>query len=68
MQEKAAKALADYKKWLQKDLLPRSDGDFRIGEEKFRKKLRFALASDLSMEEIMKRAQRRSGGDAERDL
>ena len=57
IQEKAAKALEDYKAWLQKDLLPRSDGDFRIGADKFRKKLRFALASDLSMEEIMKRAQ-----------
>ena len=57
LQEKTAAALEDYKKWLQNDLLPRSDGDFRIGAEKFRKKLRFALASDLSMEEIMKRAQ-----------
>ena len=42
---------------MQKDLLPRSDGDFRLGADKFRKKLRFALASDLSMEEIMQRAQ-----------
>jgi len=57
LQEKTAAALEDYKKWLEKDLLPRSDGDFRIGADKFRKKLRFALASDLSMEEIMKRAQ-----------
>ncbi len=57
MQEKTAKALENYKKWLQNDLLPRSDGNFRIGPDKFRKKLRFALASDLSMEEIMKRAQ-----------
>ncbi len=57
IQEKAAKALEDYKTWLQEDLLPRSDGDFRIGTDKFRKKLRFALASDLSMEEIMQRAQ-----------
>jgi uncharacterized protein (DUF885 family) len=57
IQDKTAKALEDYKAWLQKDLLPRSDGDFRIGADKFRKKLRFALASDLSMEEIMKRAQ-----------
>src|SRR5438094_7207257 len=56
-QEKTAAALEDYKKWLQNDLLPRSDGDFRIGAEKFRKKLCFALASDLSMEEIMKRAR-----------
>src|SRR6266496_1667544 len=57
LQEKTAAALYDYKRWLEKDLLPRSDGDFRLGVEKFRKKLRFALASDLSMEEIMKRAQ-----------
>src|SRR5205807_4923512 len=57
LQGRTAKALDDYKKWLQTDLLPRSDGDFRLGADKFRKKLRFALASDLSMEEIMKRAQ-----------
>src|SRR5436309_3530870 len=57
LQEKTANTLDDYKKWLQNDLLPRSDGNFRLGAEKFRKKLRFALASDLSMEEILKRAQ-----------
>jgi uncharacterized protein (DUF885 family) len=57
LQQKTAAALEDYKKWLQNDLLLRSDGDFRLGPGKFRKKLRFALASDLSMEEIMKRAQ-----------
>src|SRR5438876_9861777 len=57
LQEKTAAALEDYKKWLQNDLLPRSDGDFRLGTEKYRKKLRFALASDLPMEEIMKRAR-----------
>jgi uncharacterized protein (DUF885 family) len=57
LQEKTAATLEEYKKWLQDDLLPRSDGDFRLGADKFRKKLRFALASDSSMEEIMKRAQ-----------
>src|SRR5437867_9265908 len=57
LQEKTAAALEDYKNWLRNDLLPRSDGNFRLGSDKFRKKLRFALASDLSMEEIMKRAQ-----------
>jgi len=57
LQEKTARALEDYKKWLHDGLLRRSDGDFRIGPDKFRKKLRFALASDLSMEEIMRRAQ-----------
>ncbi|HEY8650052.1 MAG TPA: DUF885 domain-containing protein [Chthoniobacterales bacterium] len=57
LQEKTAKALEAYKKWLQDDLLKRSDGDFRIGADKFKKKLRFALASDLSMEEVMRRAR-----------
>jgi len=47
VQKKTAAALEDYKKWLQTDLLPRSDGNFRLGAEKYRKKLRFALASDL---------------------
>ncbi|HEX4652638.1 MAG TPA: DUF885 domain-containing protein [Candidatus Udaeobacter sp.] len=57
LQKKTAAALEEYKKWLQSDLLPRSDGNFRIGAEKYRKKLRFALASDLPMEEILKHAK-----------
>jgi len=57
LQEKTATALEEYKRWLQNDLLARSNGNFRLGAEKYRKKLHFALASDLSMEEIMKRAQ-----------
>src|SRR5437763_7974636 len=57
LQEKTMAALAEYKNWLQNDLLPRSTGDFRIGADKFRKKLRFALASDMSMEDLMKAAR-----------
>src|SRR6476619_69213 len=57
LQEKTIAALNDYKTWLKNDLLPRSTGDFRIGAEKFRKKLRFALASDMSMEDLMKAAR-----------
>lgn len=57
LQEKTAQALADYKTWLQKDLLPRSTGDFRLGAAKFRQKLHFALSSDMPMEEVMSRAQ-----------
>jgi len=56
-QSTALAALADYQQWLEKELLPRSNGDFRIGDEKFRKKLRFALDSDLSKEEILRRAE-----------
>jgi uncharacterized protein (DUF885 family) len=57
IQEKAIAALTEYKNWLQNDLLPRSTADFRIGADKFRKKLRFALASDMSMEDLMKAAR-----------
>jgi uncharacterized protein (DUF885 family) len=57
LQEKTMAALEDYKTWLKNDLLPRSTGDFRIGADKFRKKLRFALASDMSMEDLMKAAR-----------
>jgi uncharacterized protein (DUF885 family) len=57
LQEKTIAALNDYKTWLKNDLLPRSTGDFRIGADKFRKKLRFALASDMSMENLMKAAR-----------
>lgn len=55
--EKAIAALEDYERWLKEDLLPRSNGDFRIGDAKFRQKLRFALESDLPKEEILKRAE-----------
>ena len=55
--EKAIAALEDYGKWLKEDLLPRSNGDFRIGDAKFRQKLRFALESELPKEEILKRAE-----------
>src|SRR6478736_4556129 len=57
LQEKAAAALADYKAWLEKDLLPRSKGDFRIGADLYRKQLRYALNSDLSPEDIRARAE-----------
>jgi len=56
-QSTALAALADYQQWMENELLPRSNGDFRLGDEKFRKKLRFALDSDLSKEEILHRAE-----------
>lgn len=51
-------ALRELQQFLERDLLPRSTGDFRIGEEKFRRKLRYSLDSDLSKEEILARAQK----------
>lgn len=55
-QAEAVRALEEYGRWLQNDLLPRSTGEFRIGDVKFRQKLRFALDSDLTKEQILARA------------
>ncbi|MDB6170543.1 MAG: hypothetical protein JWM88_3407 [Verrucomicrobia bacterium] len=57
IQEKAIAALTAYKTWLKDDLLPRSTGDFRLGEKLYRQKLRFALNSDLTPEQILARAE-----------
>lgn len=51
------KAVADQKEWIDKTLVPNAKGDFRIGKELFDGKLRFALDSTLSREEIRKRAE-----------
>ena len=45
----AVAELEEYGRWLREDLLARSNGNFRIGEEKYRTKLAFTLHSDLSM-------------------
>lgn len=55
--QRAIEALEAYGQWLKDDLLPRSNGDFRLGDRKFREKLRFTLESDLSKEEILRRAE-----------
>ncbi|WP_437808682.1 DUF885 domain-containing protein [Sorangium sp. So ce1078] len=39
----AAAALEGFQAFLEKDLLPRSGGDFRLGRARFEKKLRFSL-------------------------
>jgi len=54
--EAAVDALQAYGEWLHNDLLPRSTGDFRLGDALWRKKLRYSLDSDLSKEQILERA------------
>lgn len=56
-QASAIAALEAYGRWLETDLLPRSTGDFRIGKDAFGRKLRFALDSDLSADEILRNAE-----------
>ena len=58
LQARAIVALEDYKRWLEKDVLPTANGDLRLGAEKFRQKLRYALDSDIAMEEVLARAER----------
>ena len=51
-------ALDDYKKWLQSDLLKRSNGDFAIGEETFRKKLAADEMLALPLDELLAIAEK----------
>ena len=51
-------ALDDYKKWLQSDLLKRSNGDFAIGEETLRKKLAADEMLALSLDELLAIAEK----------
>ena len=55
---RAIAALEAYGRWLEEDLLPRSDGEFRLGRDRFERKLRLTLESDLSLDEIRDAAQR----------
>jgi uncharacterized protein (DUF885 family) len=48
----AAAALREYQAFLQKDLLPRSDGSFRLGRARFEKKLRFELDDDVDIDAV----------------
>jgi len=46
-------ALTDYLAWLKTDLLPRSNGDFRIGADAFRKKLAYEEMVDLPLDRLL---------------
>ena len=55
---RAIAALEAYGRWLEEDLLPRSQGEFRLGRDRFETKLRLTLESDLSLDEIRASAER----------
>ena len=55
--ETARGALADQQTWLEEELLPRANGDYRIGAELYDTKLSFTLNSPLSRKEITARAE-----------
>jgi uncharacterized protein (DUF885 family) len=46
-------ALQDYEKWMKIDLLPRSNGDFRIGADAFSKKLLYDEMVDTPLDKLL---------------
>jgi uncharacterized protein (DUF885 family) len=58
----ARSAVSQHQIWLEKKLLPEAKGDFRLGAALYDTKLRFALDSPMSREEIRTRAQTELAG------
>ena len=56
--ESARNAVAEHQAWLEEELLPRANGNFRVGAELYDVKLAFALNSPLNRKEISARAER----------
>ncbi len=54
---KAKAALVDFQTFLEKDLLPRSTGDFRLGAKRLAAKLAFTLDDDVSPDDVVKAAR-----------
>lgn len=50
-------ALKDYQQFLEKDLLPRANGEWRIGTEKFARKLDLELDAAVTADQVMADAQ-----------
>ncbi|HEY7387782.1 MAG TPA: DUF885 domain-containing protein [Bryobacteraceae bacterium] len=46
-------ALRSYERWIKSDLLPRSNGDFRIGAADYRKKLLYDEMVDLPLDRLL---------------
>ena len=56
--ETAREAIAQQQTWLEEELLPRANGDFRIGAELYDRKLANALNSPLGRKDVKARAER----------
>jgi len=55
--ERAKAAVAEHQKWIDKQLIPNAKGNERVGAALFDEKLRLALNSPLSRQEIRQRAE-----------
>src|SRR5436190_4702082 len=49
--------LKDYQQFLEKEVLPRASGEWRIGKKKFSKKLDYVLDAGMSADEVLKDAE-----------
>jgi uncharacterized protein (DUF885 family) len=65
---KVIAALREHQRWLEGEFLARSKGDWRLGKDLWTRKLRYALSSDLSPEEIIRRAEEKLRKDREEML
>jgi len=54
---KVVSALKDYQTFLEKELLPRATGNWRIGKEKFARKLDLELDAGFSAEDVIREAE-----------
>ena len=55
--KKATAALKDFLAFLEKEVLPRSDGSFRAGADRFAKILRFELEDDVAPDDVVRGAR-----------
>jgi uncharacterized protein (DUF885 family) len=55
--KRAGAALHDFQRFLETELLPRSDGSFRLGRARFAKKLAFTLADDIDIDTVASNAR-----------
>ncbi|HEY6273495.1 MAG TPA: DUF885 domain-containing protein [Terriglobales bacterium] len=52
--QKVMDELKSYQQWMEKDLKPRAQGDFRLGADTFRKKLLYDEDVDISLDQLLK--------------
>jgi len=55
--QRVAACLKEYQTFLEKDLLPRATGEWRLGRDKFYRKLELELDANLTADEVLAEAQ-----------
>lgn len=55
--QKVLPLLREYQEWLEKELLPRATGEWRLGKAKFARKLELELNAGISADEVLREAE-----------